>query len=117
MTRDEIAARLVAELPAWHYADGTIRRTYRTNGWKGTLMVVNTIGHLAEVAWHHPELVVGYDSIDVRLSTHSAKAITDKDFALAAKIESVVLWQPATEGNALEGTPTDPRFAYIRTDA
>ena len=116
MTTDEMEARLAAELPAWQAADGTIRRTYRTSGWRATLMVVNTIGHLAEAAWHHPELVVGYDSVEVRLSTHSATAVTDKDFALAAKIDSVVLWQPGREGGPLEGVPADPRFAYVRTE-
>jgi hypothetical protein len=25
-------------------------------------------------------------------------------------------WQPGLEGGALEGTPTDPRFAYIKHD-
>jgi 4a-hydroxytetrahydrobiopterin dehydratase len=36
--------------------------------------------------------------------THSAGGITDKDFALAQKIEEVVLWRPA-QGGPLEGTP------------
>ena len=37
----------------------------------------------------------------------SAKGITDKDFLLAEKIESVVQWQPSSEDNTLEGTPDD----------
>ena len=52
----------------------------------------------------------------MRLMNHAAKGITDKDFALAAKIEAVVGWQPGAEGGPLEGTPTDPRFAYIKYD-
>jgi 4a-hydroxytetrahydrobiopterin dehydratase len=49
--------------------------------------------------------------------THTAKGITDKDFALAKKIEEVVGWRPGKEGGALEGTPeTDQRFAYIKYD-
>ena len=39
-----------------------IRRTYRTTSWKGTLMVINTVGHLAEAAWHHPDLTASYAS-------------------------------------------------------
>ena len=79
-------------------------------------MVVNTIGHLCEAAWHHPDLVVGYNSVLVKLSTHSAEGITDKDFALAAKIESVIAWQPGKEDGPFDGTPTDPRYAYIKYD-
>ncbi|HTV32892.1 MAG TPA: 4a-hydroxytetrahydrobiopterin dehydratase [Methylocella sp.] len=112
-SEDEIKARLSRELPKWVYEGGWIRRTYRTTSWKSTLMVINTVGHLAEAAWHHPDLTASYAWVEVRLQTHTAKGITDKDFALAKKIEEVVLWEPAKEGGALEGTPADPRFAYI----
>jgi 4a-hydroxytetrahydrobiopterin dehydratase len=106
----EIAARLAADLPSWHYADGTIQRTYKTAGWKSTLMLVTTIGHLAEAAWHHPDLEVSYSQVTVKLSTHDAKGITDLDFLLAAKIEETILWRP---GAPFFGTPQDARHAYV----
>lgn len=112
----EVTARLADTLPHWRLEDGWIRRTFRTHSWKGTLMVINTVGHLAEAAWHHPDLTASYAWVEVRLQTHSAKGITDKDFTLARKIEDVVSWQPEA-GGALEGTPTDQRFAYIKHDA
>ncbi|GAA4252577.1 4a-hydroxytetrahydrobiopterin dehydratase [Azospirillum formosense] len=113
----EIAERLQKILPRWRFEDGWIRRKYKTNSWKGTLMVINTVGHLAEAAWHHPDLTASYAWVEVRLKTHSAKGITDKDFDLARKIEEVIQWQPARDGGALEGTPRDdPRFAYIKYD-
>lgn len=116
-TGEEIDARLTAELPKWTFEDGWIRRKYKTSGWKSTLMVVNTVGHLAEAAWHHPDLNVSYAFVTVKLQTHSAKGITDKDFALARKIEEVLMWQPGREeGSALEGTPDDPRFKYMKYD-
>ena len=78
-------------------------------------MVVNTIGHLAEAAWHHPDLNVSYAFVTVKLQNHAAKGITDKDFELARKFEEVILWQPALdEHGALEGTPEDPRFKYVK---
>ncbi len=120
---DEINQKLKAELPHWTYADGWIRRKYKTSGWKSTLMVVNAVGHLAEAAWHHPDLSVTYAFVVVKLCTHSAKGITDKDFELAAKIESVIAWQPVKEAQAkgrktaLVGTPNeDLRFKYIKYD-
>jgi 4a-hydroxytetrahydrobiopterin dehydratase len=77
-------------------------------------MLVNAIGYLSEAAYHHPDLSVTWGRITVKLSTHSAGGITDKDFSLARKIEDAVLWRPAA-GEALEGTPNkfvrsgDPR--------
>ena len=109
----QIAERLQA-LPGWYFEDGWIRRVYKTDGWPTTLMLVNAIGYLSEAAYHHPDLTVTWGRITVKLSTHSAGGITDKDFALARRIEDVVLWRPA-EGEALEGTPNkfvrggDPR--------
>ena len=111
---DEIKARLADELPEWYYEQGWIRRKYKTAGWKGTLMVVNTVGHLAEAAFHHPDLTVSYAFVIVKLMNHAAKGVTDKDFELAGKIEEVVMWQPGKEQGALQGTPDDERFRYIK---
>jgi len=113
----EVEEKLKTDLPHWFLENGWIRRKYRTSGWKATLMVVNTVGHLAEAAWHHPDLTVSYAFVIVKLCTHDAKGITDKDFELATKIESVIAWQPALEGGVLEGTPNeDARFKYIKYD-
>jgi 4a-hydroxytetrahydrobiopterin dehydratase len=108
----QIAERLTA-LPGWYYEDKLIRRVYKTDGWPTTLMLVNAIGFLAEAAYHHPDLSVTWGRITVKLSTHSAGGVTDKDFELARRIEDVALWRPT--GGALTGTPNkfvrsgDPR--------
>lgn len=112
---EQVLARLATELPHWTHENGWIRRRIRTSGWKSTLMVINTVGHLAEAAWHHPDLAASYAFVIIKLQTHSAGGITELDFALARKIEDVVCWQPAREG-LFEGTPIDPRFRYIKYD-
>ena len=111
-SEEDIKARLAEELPAWFYENGWIRRKYKTHGWKGTLMVVNTIGHLSEAAFHHPDLTVSYAFVICKLMNHAAKGVTNKDFELAKKIEEVVMWQPGKEAGDLEGTdPGAPRGA------
>lgn len=116
-SESEITARLASELPHWRFENGWIRRKYKTHSWKGTLMAINAVGHLAEAAWHHPDIAASYAFVEVKLMTHTAKGITDKDFELARKIEEVVCWRPGKAGGALEGTPeTDLRFAYLKYD-
>lgn len=112
----DVEQRLKEELPHWYLENGWIRRKYKTSGWKATLMLVNTVGHLAEAAFHHPDLTVSYAFVIVKLMNHAAKGITNKDFELARKIEEVIMWQPGKEGGALVGTPDDPRFKYIKYD-
>jgi len=104
-TEAEIPGKLTEYgLNGWYLEDGWIRRKFTTEGWQTTLLLVNAIGYLAEAAYHHPDLAVTWGKVWVKLQTHSAGGITDKDFALAKKIEEIVLWRPAA-GGPLEGTP------------
>ena len=95
----------------WYLEDGWLRRKYNTDGWPTTLMLTNAIGYLCEAAYHHADLAVTWGKLWVKLQTHSAGGITDKDFALAQKIEEVVLWRPEA-GSALEGTPN--KFVFSK---
>lgn len=95
--QSQIEAKLKAELPQWEYREGWIRRRYKTPGWPHTLMLVNAIGYIAEAVFHHPDLNVSYAMVDVKLQTHSAKGITDKDFQLATLIEEKVTWLPGQD--------------------
>ncbi len=104
-TSSEIDAKLQEHhLEGWYLEEGWLRRKYNTDGWPTTLMLVNAIGYLCEAAYHHADLAVTWAKVWVKLMTHSAGGITDKDFELAKKIDEVVLWRPQP-GGALEGTP------------
>ena len=104
LSDEDVQRRLSAELPRWSLAGGCLERVYRTSGWRASLMVANTIGHLAEAAWHHPDVEVTWGKVWVKLRTHNAGGITEKDFALAKQIEQVTLWRPG-EDSLLDGTP------------
>lgn len=102
-TESEILAQL-RELPGWAYREGAIRRTYHTDGWPWTMLVVNAIAFVCEGAGHHPDLEVSWSSVEVSFHTHSARGITEKDFEAAVLVERTVLWTPDPEG-ALSGPP------------
>ena len=109
---EEVRARIQElRLDGWYLEDGWLRRKYNTDGWQATLMLVNAIGYLCEAAWHHADLSVTWAKVWVKLKTHSAGGITDKDFALARKIEEVVLWRPEP-GGPLTGTPN--KFVHVK---
>jgi 4a-hydroxytetrahydrobiopterin dehydratase len=101
----EVQAKITADgLTGWYLEDGWLRRKYNTDGWPTTLMLTNAIGYLCEAAYHHADLAITWGKLWVKLKTHSEGGITDKDFALAKKIEEAVLWRPEA-GGPLEGTP------------
>jgi len=105
LTEAEIQQRLAA-LPAWRIEQGALRRTYRTDGWRGSMLVANAIAFVCEAADHHADLTVTWPSVAVALSTHSAGGITGKDFEVAVLIEAQVLWKPPV-GSSLTG-PSKP---------
>jgi 4a-hydroxytetrahydrobiopterin dehydratase len=98
-------------LTGWYLEDGWLRRRFNTDGWPSTLMLVNSIGYICEAAWHHADLSVSWDKLWVKLKSHSHGGITDRDFAVAQKIEEVVLWRPEAD-SALEGTPN--KFVFTK---
>lgn len=103
LTEGELQQAL-GTLPDWEIRDGWLRRTYKTPGWTHTMSLVQTIGYLAEAAWHHPDLKVGYAQVTILLQTHRVRAVTWSDVELARKIDEVVRWRPAADA-ALEGFP------------
>jgi 4a-hydroxytetrahydrobiopterin dehydratase len=89
LSETDVAARLRAHLPGWTFADGAIARAFRSGGWRAGLSLVNEIAALAESADHHPDVTLRYADVVVRLTTHDAGGVTDRDISLARDIESL----------------------------
>jgi 4a-hydroxytetrahydrobiopterin dehydratase len=75
-------------------------------------MAVNAIGYVCEAAYHHADLAVTWGKLWVKLMTHSAGGITDKDFEVAKKIEEVILWRPS--GGPL-GAGNPQKFVFSKS--
>lgn len=103
LTEQELTDELKL-LPEWELCDHWLQRKYRTPGFSHTMMLVNTIGFLAEAAWHHPDLKIGYAEVTIKIQTHRVLAVTWSDIELAKKIDETVTWQPR-ETDALSGFP------------
>jgi 4a-hydroxytetrahydrobiopterin dehydratase len=88
LSPQEIAARLPS-VAGWELAGTEIRKRFRCADFKGALAFVNAVGALAEAADHHPDITINYDRVTLALSTHAAGGLTERDFALAAEIETI----------------------------
>ena len=97
LTAEQVAARLAGPLQHWQASGAAILRRYRTPDWRATLMLVNAIGYAAEAAWHHPDLMISYAAVEVKLTTHDAGGVTARDFALAEHIEQLATARPPNQ--------------------
>jgi 4a-hydroxytetrahydrobiopterin dehydratase len=72
-------------LPGWALsADGlAITRSYRFTDFCNAFAFMTRVALAAEKADHHPEWFNVYNRVDVRLTTHDASGLTERDFALA----------------------------------
>ena len=92
----------VAALSGWELRDGRLRKQFQFRTFLRALAFVNSVAYLAESAGHHPDITINYNRVTLRLITHSEKALTDRDFALAGEIETklvtklVIPPEPAT---------------------
>ncbi|MFO0800174.1 MAG: 4a-hydroxytetrahydrobiopterin dehydratase [Gemmataceae bacterium] len=85
--------RLLHEVPLWSLAAGgsRISRSWRAPDFAAALSFFNRIGEIAEKDDHHPDLhLTDYRSVVVELWTHAAGGLTENDFILAAKIDSLL---------------------------
>jgi 4a-hydroxytetrahydrobiopterin dehydratase len=91
MSTQKLTGQQIAdlELGDWANLAGRLQTRIRTGDFATGLKVLNAIGAAAEEQNHHPDLDLRYSRIDVRLRSHDAGGITDRDIRLAHAIEDI----------------------------
>ncbi|MFD3682189.1 4a-hydroxytetrahydrobiopterin dehydratase [Streptomyces sp. NPDC058613] len=89
LSQKEIEDRL-RELPGWTFEDDRIIRTYRLGTHSAASALVAHIASVQDELNHHSDLTLGYDTVRVSVNSHDAGgAVTETDFALAQRVESL----------------------------
>jgi 4a-hydroxytetrahydrobiopterin dehydratase len=86
LTRQQVAD---AGLADWEYVLGQLEARFETGGFATGLALVNQIGAAAEEANHHPDITLTYPVVHVRLVSHDAGGITERDLDLARTISDL----------------------------
>lgn len=76
-------------LPDWKYEDGSITKTYLFKNFKQAFAFMTRISFECEAQGHHPDWENVYNRLTVKLNTHDANGITQKDFKLAHTFEEL----------------------------
>ncbi len=88
LSEREIRERL-REIPQWKREGKAITRTWTFDDFPPALTFINRVGELAEAANHHPDIYNSWATVRLRLTTHDAGGLTDRDFDLARAVDSL----------------------------
>lgn len=80
----------LADLDGWRREGDALRRDVRMPTFMEAIRLIDRIALVAEEADHHPEITNVYWNVGLRLTTHDAGGITDRDLALARALDAVV---------------------------
>ncbi len=89
LTQEQITGALT-ELTDWSYEDGALVRTFRFADFVHAVDFVEHLAEIAEERQHHPDIDIRYNKVTLRLSSHDAGGITDRDVGLAQAIDQLV---------------------------
>ena len=92
----ESVRRLLPQVKGWKVGEGEreLRKRFKFGTFPEVIAFVNRMAALAEAEGHHPDFCVHYDVLEVSLSTHAVRGLSENDFILAAKIDELVAQGP-----------------------
>ena len=88
LNEEEIGAAL-ANAAGWQQTGKEIYRTFTLPSFPAAIMFAAAVGHLAERADHHPDILIQYKKVTLKLSTHSVGGLTEKDFSVAHEVDMI----------------------------
>src|ERR1700741_2590063 len=83
------ASRLCHLLEGWNIENGKLVKPFGFANYYETMAFVNALAFISHKEDHHPELVVGYKTCEVRYDTHSVGGLSLNDFICAAKADAL----------------------------
>lgn len=86
----DAANKYLQDLEGWYFNNNGIEKKFVFKNFSQALGFIVQVGLLAEKQNHHPELFNVYNKVNIRLNTHDAGGLTDKDFDLAKAIHKIV---------------------------
>jgi 4a-hydroxytetrahydrobiopterin dehydratase len=80
--------RALKDVPGWKSKGAVLRRTYQFKDFVAAMRFVERVARLAEKAWHHPDIDIRWNRVELALTTHDEGGLTEKDFALAKRFDA-----------------------------
>lgn len=63
---------------------------YKCLEFKHAIELAQRLADLADEQWHHPEILVAFDRIEIAIWTHKINDLVESDFIFAAKADAIL---------------------------
>lgn len=77
-------------IPEWDLEGKKIKRLFEFDDFSESIDFVNGVAEIAEETEHHPDIDIRWNKVELVLSTHNKGGLTELDFELAEKIDTLV---------------------------
>lgn len=88
LSDSEIQAKL-GQVSGWSMVDGQLQKQFQFESFVKAFGWMSSAALLAETMGHHPEWTNVYNKVTVNLTTHDAGGVTELDFTLAQRMDSL----------------------------
>jgi 4a-hydroxytetrahydrobiopterin dehydratase len=88
LSNEEIEGRL-SEVEGWAREGDALKRELTFKDFVASVEFVKGLVPQAEEMNHHPDVAISWNKVTLTLSTHSEGGITENDFELASRIDSL----------------------------
>ena len=86
---DTATQQAITTLDGWHIKGHELVKEFQFPEYLAGIAFANQVAHLADAMNHHPDIYVGWKKVTLHISTHSVGGLTDLDFSLARKTDTL----------------------------
>jgi len=77
------------KMNGWKYNESSIKKTFSFDSYMDSIKFIDRLAEAAEKANHHPDMVVGWCSIEVTFTSHDMGGVTKTCVDMAKQTDAV----------------------------
>lgn len=87
----EVLQKRMSQLNDWSLEEKKILKEFTFKDFKESILFTNQVAEIAERLYHHPTILISFNTVRIELTTHELSDLTEKDFDVAQEIDKINL--------------------------